>query len=263
MEDMNENLQNSIPLPLHENILVGQPFLDTPNPNSNILETTNIVPEEKTEVDLSETNDIKQKIAANREEARQVSSTKIQTIIKILKNSREAIDSALRLIEVEEAVAPTVGALDTLAPPTGALNLTDETANQAAKITGKIVEGVFDGEHMVGADGQVYNVPPNYASKSRLIEGDLLKLTITPRGAFVYKQIGPALRERIRGTLVENKETGEFAVTVNDKVYRVLKASITYFKGDEGDEVILLVPKDMPSRWAAVENIVKSAVSHL
>ena len=43
----------------------------------------------------------------------------------------------------------------------------------------------------------------------------------------------------------------------DDRVYRVLKASITYYKGEEGDEVVLLVPKNSLSRWAAVENVIK------
>jgi len=31
---------------------------------------------------------------------------------------------------------------------------------------GKIVEGVFDGQNMLGSDGKNYPVPANYASKS-------------------------------------------------------------------------------------------------
>ena len=38
----------------------------------------------------------------------------------------------------------------------------------------KILEGVFDGQNMVGSDGRQYIVPPNYASKSKLVEGDIL-----------------------------------------------------------------------------------------
>ena len=53
----------------------------------------------------------------------------------------------------------------------------------------KIIEGIFDGEKMIGPDGQIYSVPANYASKSRLVEGDTLKLIITNRGAFIFKQI--------------------------------------------------------------------------
>ena len=63
-------------------------------------------------------------------------------------------------------------------------------------VKGKIVEGVFDGQVMIGPDGKNYPVPANYASKSKLVEGDMLKLTITDDGGFIYKQIGPTSNYR-------------------------------------------------------------------
>jgi len=48
---------------------------------------------------------------------------------------------------------------------------------------GKVIEGVFDGQNMVGSDGKIYPVPANYASKSKLVQGDILKLTIAEDGA--------------------------------------------------------------------------------
>ena len=59
----------------------------------------------------------------------------------------------------------------------------------------KVVEGVFDGQNMAGKDKNMYPVPANYASKSKLIPGDVLKLTITNEGSFLYKQIGPIIHE--------------------------------------------------------------------
>lgn len=122
---------------------------------------------------------------------------------------------------------------------------------------GRTVEGVFDGEHMIAGDGKKYSVPPNYASKSKLVEGDLLKLTITPAGAFIYKQIGPIERARLTGELVYNQDTGEWGVLADGRVYKVLKASATFFKGNTGDEVVILVPRAAPSKWGAVENIIR------
>src|SRR3989339_882662 len=122
---------------------------------------------------------------------------------------------------------------------------------------GRIVEGVFDGENMIGPDGKQYSVPANYASKSKLIEGDILKLTITPSGTFVYKQIGPIERSRVIGKLEQN-DTGSFIVISEGKKWRVLTASVTYYKGKSGDEVVILVPKAGQSQWAAVDNIVRS-----
>ena len=68
----------------------------------------------------------------------------------------------------------------------------------------QIVEGVFDGQNMVGPNEKAYPVPANYASKSKQVHGDRLKLTITPEGSFLYKQIGPTERKRIKGSYVIN-----------------------------------------------------------
>jgi len=121
----------------------------------------------------------------------------------------------------------------------------------------KIVEGVFDGQQMIGPDGKRYSIPANYCSKSKLVEGDILKLIIKPDGSFVYKQIGPIERKRIKGILVKEPVSGDFKIKINDQEYKVLKASVTYFKGQENDQVIGLVPQDGEAIWAAVENIIR------
>jgi hypothetical protein len=119
-----------------------------------------------------------------------------------------------------------------------------------------VVEGVFDGEAMIGSDGKKYDVPPNYASKSKLVEGDILKLTITAEGSFLFKQIGPIERNRIVGMLTYEPVTGRYIVAADGKKWFVLTASVTYFRGKPGDEAVILVPKNAPSQWAAVENII-------
>ncbi len=121
----------------------------------------------------------------------------------------------------------------------------------------RIIEGVFDGQKMIGPDGKQYSVPANYISKSKLVEGDILKLVIDEDGNFVYKQIGPVDRERKVGTIVKDEASGEFEVLAEGQAYKVILASITYFKGLEGDEAVILVPKGVISQWAAVENIIK------
>ncbi len=123
---------------------------------------------------------------------------------------------------------------------------------------GKIVEGVFDGQNMVGSDGRQYIVPPNYASKSKLVEGDILKLTIQPNGSFVYKQIGPIERQRAVGTLTRDEITNDWKVLSNGKKFAVLPAAVSYHKGQVGDEAVILIPKAAPSKWAAVENMIKN-----
>ncbi len=122
----------------------------------------------------------------------------------------------------------------------------------------KIIEGVFNGQEMVAADGKEYAVPANYASKSKLVAGDILKLTIEPNGNFIYKQIKPVERERVRGKILIDEEHEQYAIlTAEGKKYNVLTASVTYFKGEPGDEAIILVPKDKAAKWAALENVIK------
>lgn len=120
---------------------------------------------------------------------------------------------------------------------------------------GKIVEGAFNGQNMLGADNKEYPVPANYASKSKLVEGDTLKLTIAEDGSFVYKQIAPIERKKTVGTLAF--DAGSYIVEADGRDYRVLPASVTYFKGQPGDQVAIIVPKEHESTWAAVENIIK------
>jgi hypothetical protein len=117
---------------------------------------------------------------------------------------------------------------------------------------GKVIEGVFDGQNMVGSDGKVYPVPANYASKSKLVQGDILKLTIAEDGSFLYKQIGPIPRKQVVGTLI--LESGHYFVDVNGKKFRVLLASVTYFKAKPGDQVSVNIPEDdAAADWAALE----------
>jgi hypothetical protein len=119
-------------------------------------------------------------------------------------------------------------------------------------VAGKIIEGVFDGQNMVGSDGKTYPVPANYASKSKLVQGDILKLTIAEDGAFMYKQIGPVPRKQVVGGL--KLEKGHYYVEVAGKDYRVLLASVTYFKAKPGDQVSVNLPEDDATvEWAAIE----------
>jgi hypothetical protein len=98
----------------------------------------------------------------------------------------------------------------------------------------------------------MYPVPANYASKSKLVQGDILKLTIAEDGAFLYKQIGPIPRKQVVGSL--QLENGHYFVDVNDKRYRVLLASVTYFKAKPGDQVSVNLPEDdSAAEWAALE----------
>ena len=127
----------------------------------------------------------------------------------------------------------------------------DCKVDQKASVT----EGVFDGENMIDKSGKKYPVPSNYCSKSKLVAGDSLKLTVTSEGTFLFKQIGPVDRKKLIGKLV--KKGDSWVVTSEDKKYHILDASVTYFKAKENDKLAIIVPKVGESEWAAVENLVE------
>ncbi len=124
---------------------------------------------------------------------------------------------------------------------------------------GRVIEGVFDGQNMVDAKGQTYPVPANYASKSKLVEGDGMKLTITDEGKFIYKQIAPLPRRTALGVLIQ--EDGQFKVLAEGKAFRVLLASVTFYRAEVGDQVTVLLPQDGDAKWGAVEAVIPKHIA--
>jgi len=173
--------------------------------------------------------------------------TQIEKIKQILNDIQNQIDVARDILAGSDADVKKLDAIK-MAREHGAESLTDE---------GRVIEGVFDGEKMIGPDGKQYTVPPNYASKSKLVEGDMLKLTITSKGIFLFKQTGPVDRTRVVGSLYYDTEEKQYYGRADDTSYKLLTAPVTYFKGETDDEVVMLVPQDTASKWAAVENVIK------
>ena len=118
---------------------------------------------------------------------------------------------------------------------------------------------MFDGQNMVDSDGQTYPVPANYASKSKLVENDGMKLTITEDGKFIYKQIRPVDRRTVVGALIQ--EDGQYKVLAEGRTFRVLLASVTFYRAEVGDQVTIILPKDGDATWGAVENVIPRNVS--
>ncbi|MBI5754071.1 hypothetical protein HZA40_02940 [Candidatus Peregrinibacteria bacterium] len=133
--------------------------------------------------------------------------------------------------------------------------------NQSDDGETKVVEGVFNGEFMTAKDKKDYPVPANYASKSKLVPGDVLKLTIKEDGSFLYKQIGPVERKRVIGTLTY--EDGQYKVIASAKAYKVLLASVTYFKAEVGDKITLVIPAIEDSEWGSIENVLPKETEEL
>jgi len=135
----------------------------------------------------------------------------------------------------------------------GETNYQKETKKLNPEASGKQILGIFAGENMIDGNGKKYSVPANYASKSKLVSGDKLKLMILEDGTFIYKQIEPVKRKKIIGILKIDKN--RFVVESGESSYQVLPASITYFKAQAGDQLTILIPVKKKSKWAAVENL--------
>jgi hypothetical protein len=182
-------------------------------------------------------------------------SARMELAVRILRHAKEGIQNALDLLESGTEAQGRQMLVEMLSK---SAEHSPELERLQAE---KIVEGVFDGEQMIGSDGQSYMVPPNYASKSRLVEGDILKLTIRADGTFLYKQVGPIERKRVQARLAwDASANGYVAIDEGgEHVWKVLTASVTFFKGQEGDQAVVLIPKSTPSTWAAVENVIRIA----
>jgi len=181
----------------------------------------------------------------NKEEKQEAdNSHKIQSLREMINNAEKTIQSAKAMLLNLEGKKKTGRRK----------KVEDET-------DGTVVEGTFDGQIMIGTDGKQYPVPANYASKSKIVEGDMLKLTITTDGSFIYKQIGPAARKHALG-IISQDESENYNVIIEGQPYRVLLASITYFKAEPGDEVAVVMPRDIDSSWVSIENVLQKGSSH-
>jgi len=184
--------------------------------------------------------------------------TRIALAKRVIRRMREELDSLERLIGQEEQTEAMQALSELLAESPARLS-----GPISSPVGSRVIEGVFDGQHMVGEDGKQYLVPPNYASKSKLVEGDLLRLIIAENGRFIFKQRGPIERERLMGTVTYNDQADEWFVVSDGKKFRILHASVTFFKAEPNDQAVVLVPSDNPSSWAALENVIRRDLSDL
>jgi hypothetical protein len=122
----------------------------------------------------------------------------------------------------------------------------------------KVIEGIFTGKDMLGADKKLYPVPANYASKSKIVEGSKLKVTIKADGTYQYKIIDEIDYISTTGTLI--KDGDHFVVISQNGIYQVIPASVTYIQARIGDRVSIRIPKDIKATYAAIDTLVPADV---
>lgn len=106
---------------------------------------------------------------------------------------------------------------------------------------------------MQGSDGKIYPVPMNYASKTKLVPGDRLKLRIMEDGKLVYKVIAAAPKKYVKAKLSKTEEGKFIALTEEGKAYNLNQAAVTFFKGTVGNEMSIIVNANEEHPAAAIE----------
>jgi hypothetical protein len=179
--------------------------------------------------------------------------------------SAKKISTILNLIEISENNLKTAKALLAGLAGEGGMKPSDMRISSGIPSNDEdsaleVVEGHFDGESMIGDNGQMYIVPPNYASKTQLVVGDRMKWILTKERE-IYKLIQSVPRERVIGTFAI--EGDDYLVLVNTipTPVKILKASATYAMKNlglqPGDEVAIIIPKDTTPTWGAFNSVVK------
>lgn len=103
------------------------------------------------------------------------------------------------------------------------------------------IVGVFDGKDLVTESGERLEVPINYASKSKIVFGDTLKM-VEDDGKKLFKQIERV--KRLTKTGIISKQGGEMVVVTGDGTYKILQVAVEFYKLTESGQVQVLVPEN-------------------
>jgi hypothetical protein len=119
-------------------------------------------------------------------------------------------------------------------------------------------EGVFDGQYLIAQDGRKTEVPANYAAKSKLVYGDILKV-FADSGKQIFKQIDKVERKQIEGVLA--KKEGKWYLLSDDGSYKISDVSAEYNNAELNDKALALIPKENSNvPFAALDKVIKEEV---
>ncbi len=169
-----------------------------------------------------------------------------------LNNSLQALQELIN--NAEKSLCHAKNLVSHLAPkmPKKAELLSEEAEGHVYKHgSDQVIEGVFDGQDMIGADKKAYPVPANYASKSKIVEWSKLKCTIKSDGSLQYKIIKEGAFITSTGTIIRDGD--HFIVVSQDGMYQLLPASVTYIRARVGDRVAIRIPKVAKPTYATIE----------
>lgn len=117
------------------------------------------------------------------------------------------------------------------------------------------VSGTFDGINMVSEDGKKYEVPPNYAAKSRLLFGSKLKM-VEEDGKTLFKQTEKLPHKEMQGMV--SKKEGQWYVLSSSGSYRISDVAAEFNDLKVNDEVVILVPaNNLSAPFAALKRVLR------
>lgn len=152
----------------------------------------------------------------------------MKTVTLLIETAETNLQKAKSLLSNIDSLGNHIGDLDAMSKEIKANSRQIEQESH----DGQIIYGTFDGYFMLGEDLKKYPVPLNYSSKSKLVPGDKLKLTITSVGQLLYKLVLPCERKHTRAILSKDEEDGSkfIAITTDGESFGLNQAAVTFFK---------------------------------
>ena len=116
--------------------------------------------------------------------------------------------------------------------------------------------GKFNGFEIVTESGEKISVPQNYAAKSRLVFGDVLK-KIEEDGKTIFKQIHKVDRVQVEGILT--KKEGEWYLLTDRGSYKVLDTAAEFLKAELNSEALAFIPaNDLETPFATLDKLINT-----
>lgn len=121
------------------------------------------------------------------------------------------------------------------------------------------VLGFFDGYNLVTDNNQKYEVPANYAAKSRIVYGDKLKM-VDQEGKKMFKLVEKVKRKKVDGIL--NKKEGNWFFITDSGSYQISNNAAEFNKAELNDEAVALLPEDnLSTPFATLDKIIKHNIA--
>lgn len=145
-----------------------------------------------------------------------------------------------------------------LSAAASSINLARQLINEIEREDGALeppgLLGKYDGMFMVTEASKKYPVPDNYAAKTKLVYGDRLKMIEGPEGRrFKHAEKIPRVEAEATLTIKD----GRFVAVAPEGSYKLIQSAVKYLRGEEGDKVKILLPRDEKhAPFAAIVEVV-------